>query len=109
MVENRGEACWGACGGSTGYCPNFCGADGMCCKKGQGIVHGCDENTSDTDYPTCGSGGSKWHHLARGVPRGKETVAQLFSLPENPVSNIKQIYPHTLYNNKTLGILKIKR
>ena len=90
-MKNRGKACAAACGG-PGYCLDYCGEDGMCCSKGQGIAQGCDENISVTDYLSCGPGGSEWHGFARGVPAVEETVySHLPRHPgQGPVTNKKQ-------------------
>jgi len=33
-VQNLGMQCWGICGHHSGACPNFCGEQGACCRKG---------------------------------------------------------------------------
>ena len=50
-----GEDCWGGCGEMPGWCTDFCGDWGMCCKKGD-----------DGDPEECKAPGvhfeERWHH-----------------------------------------------
>jgi len=51
-VTNEDETCWGKCGKKGGYCPNFCGRHGYCCKKGK-IEDGCDGERGREDHHRC--------------------------------------------------------
>ena len=40
------------CGGRGGPCPQFCGTNGLCCRRGW-TDDGCDKETGGESYHTC--------------------------------------------------------
>ena len=51
-MRNRGADCWYECGEKDGACPDFCGADGLCCHKGW-PYNGCDGTLGGESLHIC--------------------------------------------------------
>ena len=47
-LENMGEICWDPCDEKQGAC-EFCGLDGVCCRKGY-TGNGCDGEIGGDDH-----------------------------------------------------------
>merc|ERR1712029_897446 len=53
-VQNQGNNCWEPCGEASGPCPNYCGDDGFCCRRGSEFVEaGCSGKTGGRGFHTC--------------------------------------------------------
>lgn len=52
-LENMGEICWDPCDEKQGAC-EFCGLDGVCCRKGY-TGNGCDGEIGGDDHHRCAS------------------------------------------------------
>jgi len=50
-LQNEAESCLDECG-QNGHCPQFCGRDGYCCKKGT-KGNGCDGNMGGKNKEVC--------------------------------------------------------
>ena len=52
VVRNEGEPCYKKCNKTNGYCPDFCGEDGYCCKFGE-KTNGCDGMVGKNNEAVC--------------------------------------------------------
>jgi len=51
-ITNIGEDCWDQCGFKKGFCPEFCGESGVCCRQGY-TGDGCNGNMGNPSKHVC--------------------------------------------------------